>query len=118
MRGRGRTNHDARHPPPGGTEIEALRATELFGEEFLAWLAELRFTGDVDAMPEGTVFFANEPLLRVRAPLPEAQLIESRLVNIVGREQVLWPRSLRPRKRGAEPLPALGPRRCDHPQRD
>jgi nicotinate phosphoribosyltransferase len=64
-------------------EIAALRATELFGDEFLAWLAELRFTGDVDAMPEGTLCFANEPLLRVRAPLPEAQLVESRLVNLI-----------------------------------
>jgi nicotinate phosphoribosyltransferase len=64
-------------------EIAALRATELFGEEFLAWLGELRFTGDVDALPEGTVCFANEPLLRVRAPLPEAQIVESRLINLV-----------------------------------
>jgi nicotinate phosphoribosyltransferase len=64
-------------------EIEALRATELFHDEFLAWLAELRFTGDVDAMPEGTLAFAHEPLLRVTAPLPEAQLVESRLVNLV-----------------------------------
>src|SRR5690606_2989891 len=41
------------------------------------------FTGDVDAMPEGTVFFANEPILRVTAPMPEAQLPESRLVNLL-----------------------------------
>jgi nicotinate phosphoribosyltransferase len=64
-------------------EIEALRATDLFHDEFLAWLAELRFTGDVDAMPEGTPAFPHEPLLRVTAPLPEAQLVESRLVNLV-----------------------------------
>jgi len=42
-----------------------------------------RFTGDVHAMPEGSVFFASEPLVRVEAPLPEAQLIESRLMNIL-----------------------------------
>ena len=64
-------------------EIEALRATGLFHDAFLAWLAELRFTGDVDAMPEGTIAFPHEPLLRVTAPLPEAQLVESRLVNLV-----------------------------------
>jgi nicotinate phosphoribosyltransferase len=55
----------------------------LFRDEFLAWLAGLRFTGDVDAMPEGTLAFPHEPLLRVTAPLPEAQLVESRLVNLV-----------------------------------
>jgi nicotinate phosphoribosyltransferase len=64
-------------------DIEDLRRGGLFGEDFLAWLARLKFTGDVDALPEGTVFFADEPVLRVTAPLPEAQLVESRLVNIV-----------------------------------
>ena len=43
----------------------------------------LRFTGDVDAMPEGTVFFADEPILRVIAPLPQAQLVETRLINLL-----------------------------------
>ena len=43
----------------------------------------LRFTGDVHAMPEGTVFFADEPILRVTAPLPQAQLVETRLINIL-----------------------------------
>jgi nicotinate phosphoribosyltransferase len=64
-------------------EIEALRATSLFHDEFLAWLADLRFTGDLDAMAEGTIAFPHEPLLRIMAPLPEAQLVESRLVNLV-----------------------------------
>ncbi len=64
-------------------DIEASRRTGLFGDGFLEWLARLRFTGDVDAMPEGTVFFADEPVLRVTAPIAEAQLVESRLVNIV-----------------------------------
>jgi nicotinate phosphoribosyltransferase len=64
-------------------DIEDARRTELFRDEFLAWLARLEFTGEVDALPEGTVFFADEPVLRVTAPLAEAQLVESRLVNIV-----------------------------------
>jgi nicotinate phosphoribosyltransferase len=63
--------------------IEALRGTELFHDRFLDHLAGFRFTGHVEAMAEGTVFFANEPILRVVAPLPEAQLVESRLVNIL-----------------------------------
>lgn len=64
-------------------DVEELRETGLFREDFLKWLRQLRFAGEVDAMPEGTVFFANEPILRVTAPLPEAQVVESRLVNLV-----------------------------------
>src|SRR5436309_902812 len=52
-------------------------------EELIDYLAKLRFTGDVHAMPEGTVFFADEPILRVTAPLPQAQLAESRLINLL-----------------------------------
>jgi len=43
----------------------------------------MRFTGDLDAMPEGTIFFPLEPILRIAAPLPQAQLVESRLINLV-----------------------------------
>jgi nicotinate phosphoribosyltransferase len=64
-------------------EIAWLAATGRFGKALLDHLAELRFTGDVHAMPEGTVFFADEPILRITAPLPQAQLIETRLINIV-----------------------------------
>ena len=54
-----------------------------FGGRCSTISAALRFTGDVHAMPEGTVFFADEPILRVTAPLPEAQLVETRLINIL-----------------------------------
>jgi nicotinate phosphoribosyltransferase len=64
-------------------EIDWLRQSGRFGKKLLDHLATLRFTGDVHAMPEGTVFFANEPILRVTAPLPEAQLVETRLINIL-----------------------------------
>ncbi|MCS7017368.1 MAG: nicotinate phosphoribosyltransferase, partial [Gemmatales bacterium] len=64
-------------------EIEWLAGTGRFRDEFLDYLSRLRFTGDVHAMPEGTVFFAEEPLLRVTAPLPEAQLVETRLINLL-----------------------------------
>ena len=43
----------------------------------------MRFTGDVHAMPEGTIFFPDEPIIRVTAPLPEAQMAELRLINIL-----------------------------------
>ncbi len=64
-------------------EIEWLEATGRFESGLLDYLARLRFTGDVHAVPEGTVFFANEPILRVTAPLPLAQLVETRLINIL-----------------------------------
>ena len=64
-------------------DIDWLRQNYRFTDRFLDYLASLRFTGDVDAMPEGTIFFANEPIIRVTAPLPEAQLVETRLINIL-----------------------------------
>lgn len=64
-------------------EVAELAKTGLFTTQFLDWLARFRFAGHVDAMPEGTVFFADEPVLRVTAPLPQAQFVESRLVNLL-----------------------------------
>jgi nicotinate phosphoribosyltransferase len=64
-------------------ELEWLRSTGMFSSAFVDGLAGLRFTGDVDAMAEGTVFFADEPIVQVTAPLAEAQLVESRLINLI-----------------------------------
>lgn len=64
-------------------EIDWLAGTRRFAPAFLERLAGFAFTGDVQAMPEGTVFFPNEPVLRITAPLPEAQLVESRVVNLL-----------------------------------
>ncbi len=64
-------------------DLDYLRGSGRFSGEFIDWLVEFRFTGDVDAMPEGTVFFANEPIIRVTAPLPEAQFVETRLMNFL-----------------------------------
>jgi nicotinate phosphoribosyltransferase len=64
-------------------EIDWLARSGRFGKGLLDHLATFRFTGDVHAMPEGTVFFPNEPILRVTAPLPQAQLVETRLINIL-----------------------------------
>ncbi|MYE31506.1 MAG: nicotinate phosphoribosyltransferase [Chloroflexi bacterium] len=63
----------------------SLAALERVGfpASFLDWLGELRFTGDVWALPEGTPAFGNEPLLTVEAPLPEAQVVETYLINQV-----------------------------------
>jgi nicotinate phosphoribosyltransferase len=71
-------------------DIEYLRSLRGAGQEplfdaaFLDTLARLKFSCDVDAIPEGTVVFANEPLLRVRGPLFQAQLVESVLLTVIG----------------------------------
>lgn len=62
-------------------EIDYLASLGSFNDDFLAWLRSCRFQGDVDAVAEGSVVFAHEPLLRLRAPLPLAQIIETRLLN-------------------------------------
>jgi len=76
-------------------EIDWLRQNYRFSDGLLDYLASLRFTGDVDAMPEGTIFFANEPILRVTAPLPVAQLVETRLVNILHFQSVVASKAAR-----------------------
>jgi nicotinate phosphoribosyltransferase len=65
------------------TDIDWLKSTGRFKQNLLDYLAAFRFEGDVHAMPEGTAFFANEPILRVTAPLPAAQFVETRLINIL-----------------------------------
>lgn len=64
-------------------ELNWLERTGKFSTRLIDYLGAFRFTGEVHAMPEGSVFFGNEPILRVTAPLPEAQLLETRLINIL-----------------------------------
>jgi nicotinate phosphoribosyltransferase len=64
-------------------ELAWLAACGRFSQDFVDRLAALRFTGEVAAMSEGTVCFADEPILRVTAPLPEAQLVETRIINLL-----------------------------------
>ena len=66
-----------------------------FSQRMLRHLGELRFTGDVDAMPEGTVFFPNEPIVRVTAEISEAQLVESRLLNLIHFQTVVASKAAR-----------------------
>jgi nicotinate phosphoribosyltransferase len=63
-------------------ELDWLRAHGGFREPFLAALGALRFTGDVHALPEGTACFINEPMLRITAPIAQAQVVESRLLSL------------------------------------
>ncbi len=75
--------------------LEYLASLGKFSREFLDYLADFRFTGDVYAVPEGTVVFANEPVLEVIAPLPEAQLVETFLLNQVHYQTVVASKAAR-----------------------
>ncbi len=64
-------------------ELKWLEGSGRFSAEFMDYLSRFRFTGDVHAMAEGTVFFPHEPVLRITAPLPQAQFVESRIINLL-----------------------------------
>ena len=76
-------------------DISYLQSTGRFSEHFLDYLRQLRFTGDVYAMPEGTVFFANEPVMEVTAPIVEAQLIETFVLNTIGFQTMIASKAAR-----------------------
>lgn len=76
-------------------EIEWLAGTGRFHRRFLDWLANWRFTGDLHAMPEGTIFFADEPIVRITAPMPQAQLVETRIINLVQLEVLVASKAAR-----------------------
>jgi len=76
-------------------ELEWLASTQRFSKDFIASLETLRFTGDVHAMPEGTVFFPSEPILRVTAPIAQAQLVETRLINLLHLETLIASKAAR-----------------------
>lgn len=71
------------------SDMEYLRSKKLFDEDFLAYLKNFRFTGDIWAMPEGTVIFPGEPIMTVRAPLIEAQLIETYVLLQINHQSMI-----------------------------
>jgi len=75
--------------------LDYLSSLNIFSQRFLAYLEQLRFTGDVFAMPEGMPFFANEPLLEVKAPIPQAQMVETLVMNQIHVQTVLASKALR-----------------------
>jgi nicotinate phosphoribosyltransferase len=102
-------------------QIDALQATGIFAhapEHFWDLLASARFTGDVWAVPEGTALFANEPLLRIEAPLWQAQVVETYLLNTLNYQTLIATRAARLRDiAGPEAtLLEFGTRRAFSPQ--
>jgi len=69
--------------------LDYLRSLEIFDEDFMQELKNFKFHGDVYAVPEGTIVFSNEPLIRVTAPIFEAQLIETALLNIINHQTLI-----------------------------
>ena len=70
-------------------DIEYLASLMIFDEDFLDYLREFRFTGDIYAIPEGNVMFPREPVVKVKAPIMQAQLIETALLNIINHQSLI-----------------------------
>lgn len=103
----------------GEPELDYLRSLELFGDDFLDYLDSFRFSGDLEAMPEGTICFANEPLLRVTAPRIDAQLLETLLLNQVNFQTTVATKAARVVLAAGGGEPGAGERVIDFsPRRD
>ena len=76
-------------------DIEYLRSLNTFEEDFLEYLSNFRFTGDIYAIPEGTVVFPREPLVKVVAPIMEAQLVETAILNIINHQSLIATKAAR-----------------------
>jgi nicotinate phosphoribosyltransferase len=102
-------------------QIEALKATGIFTRAsnlFWSTLSNAKFTGDLWAVPEGTIVFANEPILRVEAPLWQAQLVETYLLNTINYQTLIATRAARMRDAAGDRATLLefGTRRAFSPQ--
>ena len=97
-------------------DLEYLRSLSLFPPEVLKFFQDLRFTGDLYAVPEGTLVFPQEPIVRVTAPLPEAQFIETALLNILNYQTLIATKAARVCiVAGEDPVIEFGVRRAQGP---
>jgi nicotinate phosphoribosyltransferase len=88
----------------------------LFSAEFLDYLAGVTFSGDVDAIPEGTIAFAHEPLMRIQGPLMQCQLIETALLNMINFQTLIATKASRVyRAASGDPVIEFGMRRAQGP---
>jgi len=76
-------------------DIDYLRSLNSFSEEFLDYLKDFKFTGEIYAVPEGTVVFPNEPLMRIKSAVSEVQLMESALLNIINHQSLIATKAAR-----------------------
>lgn len=76
-------------------DIAYLRSLHIFDADFLAYLADFHFSGDIYAIPEGTVIFPREPLVKVVAPIMEAQLMETAILNIINHQSLIATKAAR-----------------------
>lgn len=76
-------------------DIAYLRSLHIFDEDFLSYLADFHFSGDIYAIPEGTVIFPREPLVKVVAPIMEAQLMETAILNIINHQSLIATKAAR-----------------------
>lgn len=98
------------------TDIEYLRNINVFDEEFLTYLEGLKFTGDIYSVPEGTMVFPGEPILTVKAPVIEAQLIETAVLNIINHQTLIASKSAKIRySAGSDLVMEFGLRRAQGP---
>lgn len=76
-------------------DINYLRSLKIFDEDFLEYLSSFKFTGDIYAIPEGTVMFPKEPIVKVIAPIIEAQLVETAILNIINHQSLIATKAAR-----------------------
>lgn len=76
-------------------DIEYLKSLNLFEDSFLSWLENYRFSGDIHAMEEGSIFFGNEPVIEITAPIMEVQLLETMVVNTLNIETMIATKAAR-----------------------
>ncbi|MDD7268002.1 MAG: nicotinate phosphoribosyltransferase [Lachnospiraceae bacterium] len=79
----------------GDEDIEYLRSLHAFDEDFLSYLRNFSFSGDIYAIQEGNVIFPGEPLVKVVAPLPEAQLIETAMLTLINHQSLIATKAAR-----------------------
>ena len=97
-------------------DIAYLESLNLFQKEFLEYLRGFKFTGDIYAIPEGTVVFPMEPLMRVKAPIFEAQFVETALLNMINHQSLIATKAARVvRAAEGDPVLEFGLRRAQGP---
>lgn len=94
------------------TDIAYLRSLGIFGEEFLSALKDFRFTGDIKAVPEGTMVFPYEPIMTVSAPLWEAQLVETALLTFINHQTLIATKAARLKECTKNKISEFGLRRA------